>query len=99
VEQLAQKDLPDKQQYALKEELWGVLSPEQVQKNRDRRKEIEVKVNKVSALPEKVTSIIERYTGITTHEIREQIDVFLAWCDMRKPGNSAEELHETMKRI
>ncbi|MFZ5761094.1 MAG: hypothetical protein ACOY32_15885 [Thermodesulfobacteriota bacterium] len=99
VEQLAAKEVPEEQQNALMEELWAVFSPEQMKKIRAKQNELASKAEGVSALPAQVVVYLEKYTGLTIEKVREHIDAVLAWWKMRKPGNSAEELHETLQRI
>ncbi len=99
VEQLAEKEMPEEQQAALKEELWAVFSPEQMKKIRDRQNESARKAAGVSALPAQLAGYLEKYTGLTMEKVREHLDAVLAWWKMKKPGNSAEELHETLQRI
>ncbi|MFZ5765609.1 MAG: hypothetical protein ACOY4H_08435 [Thermodesulfobacteriota bacterium] len=57
------------------------------------------KAEGVSALPAQLAVYLGKYTGMTIEKIREHSDAVLAWWKMRKPGNSAEELHETLRRI
>lgn len=99
IEALAVPGLAPEQVQALRTQRRDSITPAQLDKIEAWKAETSAKASNLFALPPAVAAIIENYTGLTKEVVVARIDAFLAWWQLTKPENSAEQLQKTIKNL
>lgn len=99
IDRLADPEISEEQETALKAQLWRNLDAPQLQMLEEWKKANFKKAEKLFTIPPGLAAFLEKYTGITTEMVRERIEAFKAWWRTKKPENSADRLRETMEHI
>ncbi len=97
IKDLASSGLAPEQATALKAQLLSSIAPAQLAKVEAWKASASEKAAGLFVLPPAFAAIIENYTGLSKEVVRARIDAFLAWWQLTKPENSAEQLQKTMR--